>query len=573
MRGLGLLDRFGVRLGIILSLAMAPVGIIALVQTANIDATSRARTEAVLSGRTLQAAAAPLSYLSQVRGAAQGLAVNLAAATVQSCETLVKAVTGPDRAYAFAAFYGLDGKARCASGDRMADVSDRPFFSDYITRLQPDLRMIRSDVHLAPDTLVALAPVMASDNRPQGFVAIAPYPERVQNGSESASFSLVLFDRRGDILSGIESPAALSDLLPKDVTLSSLAMGTDTLFAGQSTGGQRMLYSANTLVPGQIFALGAWPERRQAWDILNGMSPLFLTLATWCACLMAAWAGAELMVTRHMRRFRRAMAAFAKGDRRLKPIRLEQAPAEIRGAAEAFDYLTETILRDEAELENSLHEKEVLLREVHHRVKNNLQLMASIINLQLRRTRSDEAKRVMRRLQDRMLSLATVHNSLFHTANLTEVRADPLFAGIVDQIIVSGAGAGQRLTVDSTFDPIIMSPEQVVPLALLLTEVLGRAMKTAPPPQGDILPRIILSLRREGAEAASLTVESDVDPAAEGDEADRDDSALGNQLIHAFALQLEGIFRRDIHGTRQVQRLEFPYKSPGTVSNGQTPQG
>ena len=67
-----------------------------------------------------------------------------------------------------------------------------------------------------------------------------------------------------------------------------------------------------------------------------------------------------------------------------------------------FAQMTDRVLREEAEIENRLHEQKVLLREVHHRVKNNLQLISSIINMQMRQIDSPEGRLVLRRIQDRV---------------------------------------------------------------------------------------------------------------------------------------------------------------------------
>ena len=83
-----------------------------------------------------------------------------------------------------------------------------------------------------------------------------------------------------------------------------------------------------------------------------------------------------------------------------------------------FLSMAEGILQDEAELEDALREKSLLIREVHHRVKNNLQLIASIMNMQIRRSRNSETTSVVRRLQDRVLGLARVHRQMYEAQTL-----------------------------------------------------------------------------------------------------------------------------------------------------------
>ena len=92
--------------------------------------------------------------------------------------------------------------------------------------------------------------------------------------------------------------------------------------------------------------------------------------------------GRKLLVTWHIRDLRAAIMRFAQGHRASTDLDMSLAPGEIRDATEAFVQLTETIRRDDADLEHALHQKEGLLGEMHHRVKNNLQRIASIISMQ-----------------------------------------------------------------------------------------------------------------------------------------------------------------------------------------------
>jgi len=89
------------------------------------------------------------------------------------------------------------------------------------------------------------------------------------------------------------------------------------------------------------------------------------------------------------------MLAFTDGARNLPPLRLDQPPAEIASLADTYATMTATILRDEADLEDLVHEKEGLLREVHHRTGNSLQLIASILRMHLRENPSDEVRAVL----------------------------------------------------------------------------------------------------------------------------------------------------------------------------------
>ncbi len=570
-----LANRFGVRLGLILTLALAPVGIIALVQTAGRNDELRARTEAALAGATLRASAPKLVEIAELQAVSRGLSLGLDPLAEADCAAVVRELAGEGRRYTLAAIYNRAGQARCSSTPGFADVAAWPFLPVFLDGAKPALRLVEG----ASPLLVALTPVFDAGGAVSGFAAVGqrqvPPQGEAPAGTapEAPAPAVFLYDSGGNILGSTVGREAIPGFLPDMATLREHFLLADGMFPGQSESGTGRVYSANTLIPGEIHALGVWPERAVLTGALHSVSPFLLPALTWAICLLAAWAVSEMMVTRHMRRFRRAITSFAQGDRRVGSLAMASAPTEIREAADAFEHMTETIVKDEADLENSVREKEALLREVHHRVKNNLQLMASIINMQLRRTRSDDVKRIIRRLQDRMLSLATVHNGLFHTASMTEVRVDTLLSGIVDQVVVSGAGAGQRFHVETGFDPLVLSPEQVVPLALLLTEVLGRALRSARGEEPHLAPSLRVTLRAEDGGAVRFEVVHL--PADEGcDESDHDDEALGTQLIHGFTLQLGGIYRREADGRHCVQRVDFrPQSATGLAGKLPQPQG
>nr|WP_226898400.1 sensor histidine kinase [Mangrovicoccus algicola] len=183
-----------------------------------------------------------------------------------------------------------------------------------------------------------------------------------------------------------------------------------------------------------------------------------------------------------------------------------------------------------------LHDKNVLLKEVHHRVKNNLQLISSIMNMQMRKLRAPEAKQALKRLQARVLSLATVHRTLYQAENLGAVQAGALLGDLVEQL-QEFAGAGQQSGIETQFDAIRLYPDQAVPISLLATEAVTNALKYAGNHKGQPgFIRVRLSAEEDGH--ACLVVENSKGPVPvlPGDPVSP--SGLGTNLIRAFAAQL-----------------------------------
>lgn len=192
----------------------------------------------------------------------------------------------------------------------------------------------------------------------------------------------------------------------------------------------------------------------------------------------------------------------------------------------------------EARREQDLHDKEVLLREVHHRVKNNLQMIASMMNMQSRAVTTPEAKRVLPGLQRRVQGLAAIHRTLYTTPDMTMVEVASLADELVREV-TSLAGSGtSAVKIVRDLQPMHLYPDQAAPLSMVLSEMLTNAVKyVGVPAQGPAEIQIRLA-QAEGGEI-SLSVENTkgaaVTPMDPGDS-----TGIGSRLMRAFVVQLEG---------------------------------
>ncbi len=195
---------------------------------------------------------------------------------------------------------------------------------------------------------------------------------------------------------------------------------------------------SNAVVPlaeERLYVLAVWPRVESASGLLRPGVPSFaFPVLMWAASLLVALVAADI----------RCCATSAHCARRsfASPTAAAHCPGSISrrhrpNCATWARPMTHGRERDPRRGGTGGHDppKEVLLREVHHRVKNNLQLIASIINMQIRKAESPEAKLLMRGLQDRVMSLATIHRELYQTSGVTDIRADELLSRIVRQVV------------------------------------------------------------------------------------------------------------------------------------------
>jgi PAS domain S-box-containing protein len=201
--------------------------------------------------------------------------------------------------------------------------------------------------------------------------------------------------------------------------------------------------------------------------------------------------------------------------------------------------------RIEEALRTSLAEKDVLLKEVHHRVKNNLQVIASLLSLQRIACRDAKARQLLRDSQDRVRAMATVHETLYQSPDLARVSAADYLRRLTEHLFHSSAGMAGRVTLSVKADPVPLSPEAVIPCGLLLNELVSNSLKHAFPDgrRGEI--RIRLA---EGPDRGFILVVQDdgvglpetVDPARS--------ASLGLQLVGQLTAQMGGTVSVDRAG-------------------------
>ena len=204
--------------------------------------------------------------------------------------------------------------------------------------------------------------------------------------------------------------------------LSALAGRGAQSFSAQSVAGFDRVFAVVPLASGNLFLLGNWAMAGTDTTIFQTAVPIVAFPALmWLASLLVAQLAAEHQVLRHIRALRASITAFAGGNRRVPELDLEGAPHELRSVGFAFERMMESVLHDEAELEDMVHQKEVLLREVHHRVKNNLQVITSLLRLEVARKPESGTVGVLREMQGRIRSMALLHETLYRSADFARV--------------------------------------------------------------------------------------------------------------------------------------------------------
>jgi PAS domain S-box-containing protein len=196
----------------------------------------------------------------------------------------------------------------------------------------------------------------------------------------------------------------------------------------------------------------------------------------------------------------------------------------------------------EEKIKASLREKEVLLQEIHHRVKNNLQIISSLLYLQSTRTEHPEAISALRESRDRVKSMALIHERLYESPNLASIDVGGYVRSLVSDLRRSyiTEDSSVRLTVNVGDIPLGIT--EAIPCGLIINELVSNAMKHAFPKGRD--GEITIRLQRAGANQIALTV-SDNGIGFPEQVDFRKSPSLGLTLVNSLVGQLEGSIELD----------------------------
>ena len=186
----------------------------------------------------------------------------------------------------------------------------------------------------------------------------------------------------------------------------------------------------------------------------------------------------------------------------------------------------------------SLEEKEALLKEVHHRVKNNLQVISSLLRLELGRTTDGGVKAVLGEMQNRVVSMALLHETLYRSDTLARADLSSYLVRLVNQLFRSSAPPSGRVALHTDIEPTFVDLEQAVPCGLLVTELVSNSLKHAfaDGRSGEV--RVTLHHPDNGP-GIVLTV-ADTGPGLPADFDQRRTQSLGLQLVSDLTRQLRG---------------------------------
>ena len=549
--------RLGVQLVALLTLALLPLGSIALFQTNQVAAEVDRTAALSLLGLTERAARSEQVLIERAVGAARlfGSVAPDLLRNPDACYQNLSRFVEANSEYSFIGILPLSGIIDCSSSPTTLDFRDWPGFAETMAAQQPTI-VVNEAAPSGGQSVFIISEPFYIDDEFAGFVSVSiPHsglPETDEPMEELGLEELITFNSDGVILTSRAGLETATRELPAGAQLAGLSIDEPQTFRAENADGIERRYSIVTIEGSPAAVIAVWRiDAGTASAAGFALPPVVFPILMWIASMGVAMLAMHTLVLRHLRRLRGRMNAFAD-TRRTDEASSERivVPVEIEMVEQNFEQMSQEILRDEAVLEDALREKGVLVKEIHHRVKNNLQLISSIMNMQIRSAELDETKTVLRRVQDRVLSLATIHRDLYQSQDQGRVNVGALIAEIVDNSAELVNGEGRQLNVTTSIENVLLYPDQAVPISLLVAEAVTNAMKHIGDNPDD--KASIDVMLKQDDRACLLVISNSI-----GETATQDSTGLGSQLMNAFAMQLGGQVETEETNERYVLTLNF----------------
>lgn len=451
--------------------------------------------------------------------------------------------------------FDRQGRVVCAAGSVPADPqrAARPWFSGL--RAGDALAITRDpgSPYAAEPAVLTAARATAPDGRFDGafvaVIALSSLQPSVSDPSLPKGAEVGLVEKTGRYITMTDARAFPN--LPRDWRAKVQAEGS-LVWYGRDAEGRRRVYSAAPVVGEEVYVvLSAQSPGILSWAWLNPLTGIVFPLLTFGLALAAVSVAADRVVVRWITYLQRIAALYARGRLSVRPVQAERMPPEIRELAETMEDMADAIVGRDASLRENLAEKDALMREIHHRVKNNLQVISSLLNMQQRSLADPAARSAMSDTRQRITALALIYRALYQGPDLKRVDLRPFLEELTAQLVSGELIHGPAVRTELAVDPLVIDPDRLAPLALFAVEAITNAQKHAFVGRGGVL-TVAFTVRGDEAE-----LEISDDGAAPDDALAA--AGVGRTLMTAFARQLRGrseLVRNPAGGV--TARLVFP---------------
>lgn len=469
------------RMAVLLGLAMLPAGAIAMQVGLNAVAARQSAFEETLGRRALQSIAAERGTIDELREMLRVLASSpdLQRTAASDCGRWLDGVRTRYSYLSAIAVTNDQGVVSCSApavpvGFRQpaSALGERARSRDSFT-----IGYMERGAISGQPILAALEPIHDRAGRRTGFigasVAIPQLDELLNRGRALDNARAAIVDGDGRIIaqSNVDAGGPTAGL-PTSQQIRRM-LGSDPSFIEVRNGDAVIV----PLHAPDLYAVMSWIPDQPPWRRWLGLgASLAAPLMIWLLAIGAGWFAIEIFVARPLSSLETAARGFARGEEVVEPPALASAPDEIRALRRTLAAMAKTLRGREQRLVEALVEERALLREVHHRVKNNLQMVASLLNIQARNARDESEAWGLARAHDRVQLMALIHQRIYSSGEVRQLRLDDLTAEIARQLVQSRGSQTKDLRLKLDLTEARADADRVVPLAFLIGEAISVAL-------------------------------------------------------------------------------------------------
>lgn len=433
--------------------------------------------------------------------------------------------------------FDADGVALCTSNGKSGFEMSNP---DWNQRLRHEVPTLRTDAFYGKTSEDWIFAIFSRVDKPDGS-----YDGSVAIGLKSSS--LASFARASILPEGVEVAIAdvdgrvfgsehFSSIAPEWIAAAA-ETHTAKMFVLKRKNMPPMDVVIRPVGPANVFAVIS-RESPGLWSAftLQPVSSFGLPLLAFSIALLAVWLAIDSLVLRWVSRLIRIARVYGAGRYAFRAGgAMASAPAEIAELADAMEDMAADIDQRDKDLKAAIEVRDAAVKEIHHRVKNNLQIVTSFLNLQGRQLQDEEARQAIAAARHRIDALAIVHQTLYQHERLELVSMQPFLKGLIDHLAEALGMEALNIRISQSYDEMERPADDAIPIALFLVEAVTNATKYA-------------FRREEGGEISiSLTAGEDdsvrlkvADNGLGFDPSSNAPKGLGSKLMTAFARQLKG---------------------------------
>ncbi len=440
--------------------------------------------------------------------------------------------------------FDANGQSVCSS---VSDIPHPITNMDWVEELRDGAQMIRTDAFYGPISetyfFSLLKRLEDEDGNFTGLVAFSMRADALVTLLKFNDFDpdidIAISDRDGRLFGSVhfaQVPSEwfdeLSDKKPPPLLVFRDASGVqrDITVTGVATEGVYVVVSRP--------APGLLSEFTIAQISGFGLPMLAFTIA-----LIAVWFSVDRLVLKWLTRLKRIAKIYGAGKYNLRTAHhFEPAPEEFAEFAEAMDQMAHKVDTRDTSLREALEKRDQAVKEIHHRVKNNLQIVTSFLRLQSRTVRDQSARSAIASAQHRINALSTVHETLYQNEQLDSVELKPFLEGLLEHLSNALGMEDSSVEMEWSLDNVVRKSDDSIPIALFIVEAITNSMKYAFDESGG---KILIKLEKTDT-TLELTIKDSSyasDWQSGSDALGQKGDGLGSKLMDAFARQLRAEFK------------------------------